>query len=128
MACDRRLARRLHQVRADPPGRTTPSGPWVSTPLELVAGGAAGPLASYVALVDTANGIAVRQPPTAWMFPNVDLTIHLHRQPRGAWTGLDTKVTFGPTGQGLTSTVLHDVEGPVGHASQILTVRPLPGA
>ncbi|MCX4447582.1 thioesterase family protein [Streptomyces sp. NPDC087866] len=104
------------------PGRTTA---WISTPLELVAGETAGPLASYVALVDTANGIAVREQPTEWMFPNVDLTIHLHRQPEGRWTGLDTTVVFGPTGQGLTSTVLHDVNGPVGRAEQILTVRPL---
>ncbi|MGV9434069.1 thioesterase family protein, partial [Nocardia sp. NPDC003648] len=29
-------------------------------------------------------------------------------------------------GQGLTSTVLHDVRGPVGVAQQILTVRPQP--
>ncbi|MFF9244744.1 thioesterase family protein [Streptomyces sp. NPDC014801] len=104
------------------PGRTTA---WVSTPLDLVAGTRVSPLASYLALVDTANGIAVRQPPTEWMFPNVDLTVHLHRPPRGDWTGLDTTVTFGPSGQGLTSTVLHDVDGPVGHAQQILTVRPL---
>ncbi|MER6984771.1 thioesterase family protein, partial [Streptomyces carpinensis] len=105
------------------PGRTTA---WVSTHLDLVAGQTAGPLASYIALVDTANGIAVRQPPTDWMFPNVDLTIHLHRRPEGRWTGLDTTVTFGPTGQGITATVLHDVTGPVGHAQQILTVRPQP--
>ncbi|MFJ9708848.1 thioesterase family protein [Streptomyces sp. NPDC101234] len=105
------------------PGRTTA---WISTPLELVGGVPVGPVASYLTLVDTANGIAARQPPGTWMFPNIDLTVHLHRQPRGAWTGLDTTVTFGPTGQGLTSTVLHDIDGPVGHASQILTVRPLP--
>ncbi|MFD9026850.1 thioesterase family protein [Streptomyces parvulus] len=104
------------------PGRTTA---WVSTGLGLVAGETASPLASYVTLVDTANGIAVRQPPTEWMFPNVDLTLHLHRAPRGRWTGLDTTVVFGPTGQGITSTVLHDVDGPVGHAQQMLTVRPL---
>lgn len=103
------------------PGRATA---WVTTPLDLVAGEPVSALASYIALVDTANGIAVRQPPGAWMFPNVDLTVHLHRRPEGRWTGLDTTVVFGPTGQGITSTVLHDVNGPVGHAQQILTVRP----
>ncbi|MFF1921887.1 thioesterase family protein [Streptomyces sp. NPDC058221] len=103
------------------PGRTTA---WISTPLDLVAGEPVGPLASYIALVDTANGIAVRESPTAWTFPNVDLTLHLHRHPEGRWTGLDTTVVFGPTGQGITSTVLHDINGPVGHAQQILTVRP----
>lgn len=105
------------------PGRTTA---WITTQLDLVAGEPSSALASFVALVDTANGIAVRQPPTAWMYPNVDLTIHLHRRPEGRWTGLDTTVTFGPTGQGLTSTVLHDVSGPVGYAQQILTIRPQP--
>ncbi|MFI2762367.1 thioesterase family protein [Streptomyces echinatus] len=105
------------------PGRATA---WISTGLDLVAGEPSSPLASYVALVDTANGIAARQSPTAWMFPNVDLTIHLHRRPEGRWTGLDTTVTFGPSGHGVTSTVLHDTAGPVGHAQQILTVRPQP--
>ncbi|GAA2606620.1 thioesterase family protein [Paractinoplanes durhamensis] len=104
------------------PGRTSA---WITSELDLVAGEPVGPLATYLALVDTANGIAVRQEPTEWMFPNVDLTVHLHRQPEGRWTGLDTSVTFGPTGQGLTSTILHDVHGPVGSAQQILTVRPL---
>ncbi|MFJ3588124.1 thioesterase family protein [Streptomyces sp. NPDC090231] len=104
------------------PGRTTA---WISTPLDLVAGEPADPVASFVALVDTANGIAVRQPPKAWTFPNVDLTIHLQRRPEGRWTGLDTTVVFGPTGQGITSTVLHDIHGPVGQAQQILTVRPV---
>ncbi|MFF3638596.1 hypothetical protein [Streptomyces sp. NPDC002250] len=98
----------------------------MSSAVGLVAGEPSTPLASYVALVDTANGIAVQQDPEHWMFPNLDLTIHLHRAPRGPWTGLDTTVTFGPSGQGLTSSVLHDVDGPVGHAEQILTVRPQP--
>jgi hypothetical protein len=115
-------------VRPLAPPRPVRATAWISTPHSLVAGQDASPLASYVALVDTANGIAVRQPPTVWMFPNVDLSIHLHRRPEGRWTGLDTTVTFGPTGQGVTSTVLHDVAGPVGHAQQILTVRPLPAA
>lgn len=114
-------------VRPVAPPRPGRAAAWLSTPLDLVAGVPVSPLASYLALVDTANGIAARQSPTAWMFPNVDLTVHLHRQPRGPWTGLDTTVAFGPSGQGLTSTVLHDVDGPVGHAQQILTVRPLPG-
>ncbi|MGD6756821.1 thioesterase family protein [Streptomyces sp. BH105] len=114
----------VRPVAPPQPGRTTA---WIATGLDLVAGEEAGPLASYVALVDTANGIAVRESPTDWMFPNVDLTIHLHRLPEGGWTGLDTTVVFGPTGQGVTTSVLHDPHGPVGHAQQILTVRPQPG-
>ena len=69
---------------------------------------------------------AVREKPREWMFPNLDLTIHLMRRPTGRWLGLDTTVSFGPTGQGLTSSVLHDQEGPLGSVQQTLTVRPIP--
>ncbi len=81
-------------------------------------------------LVDTANGIASRVPPGpgSYMFPNVDLSIHLHREPAGEWLGLDTSVTFGADGIGLTNSVLHDAHGPFGVAAQILTVRQLPEA
>jgi hypothetical protein len=103
------------------PGRATA---WVHTPLQLLEDEASSDLARFVALVDTANGIAVRHSPEEWMFPNLDLTIHLHRQPEGDWVGLDTTVVFGPAGHGLTSTVLHDTLGPVGRAEQILTIRP----
>ncbi len=105
------------------PGRAVA---WVTTPLDLVADEIASPVASYVALVDIANGLGARERPSEWMFPNMDLTIHLHRQPTGHHVGLDTTTTFGPTGQGITSTVLHDPVGPVGYAHQILTVRPAP--
>ncbi len=105
------------------PGRATA---WVTTDLDLVAGETASPLASFIALVDIANGLAARQSPAAWMFPNTDLTIHLHRQPNQGWVGLDTTVTFGPSGQGVTNTVLHDSAGAIGYANQILTVRPTP--
>ena len=98
---------------------------WVRTDVALIQDRQAGPLASYLALVDTANGIAVRASPLEWMFPNVDLTVHLHRLPEGPWVGLDTTVAFGPSGLGLTSTVLHDRRGAVGRAEQMLTVRPL---
>lgn len=103
------------------PGRATA---WVHSPLALVDGVDVAPLASYVALVDTANGLAVRRSPGDWLFPNVDLTIHLHRQPVAGRVGLDTTVVFGPDGLGLTETVLHDEAGPVGRAAQVLTVRP----
>ena len=105
------------------PGRTTA---WISTRLDLLAGEPVSDLARYLALVDTANGIAIRESPKEWLFPNLDLTIHLWRQPRGRWVGLDTTVVFGGHGHGLTSAMLHDLDGPVGRAEQILTVRPAP--
>jgi hypothetical protein len=95
----------------------------VDTALALVDGEEVSTLARYVALVDTANGIGVRESPEEWLFPNVDLSIHLHRQPGEGPVGLDTTVVFGPDGRGVTSSVLHDGTGPVGQAAQMLTVR-----
>jgi hypothetical protein len=68
--------------------------------------------------------MSVRADPAAVLFPNVDLTAHLFDQPRGEWLGLDTTVSFGPTGVGLTTSVVHDEHGPLGTSSQSLTVRP----
>lgn len=99
---------------------------WVSSELPLVAGEPAQPLAEFLKLIDTANGIAVRQPPEEWMFPNVDLTVHLYREPSGVWAGLDTRVAFGPAGIGVTASVLHDAAGPVGAIQQSLTLRRIP--
>jgi hypothetical protein len=111
----------MRAINGPNPGRTRA---WITTPLQLVEGEPTTDLAHFVLLVDTSNGIAVRRPPEEWQFPNVDLTIHLFRQPEGAWVGFDTSVTFGPVGHGLTSTDLYDARGQVGRAAQTLLVRP----
>ncbi|WP_434621465.1 thioesterase family protein [Arthrobacter sp. A5] len=103
---------------------------WVRSPYPMVEGEPTTDLVRLMGLVDTANGIASRVPPGpgSYMFPNVDLSIHLHREPVGEWLGLDTSVTFGTDGIGVTNSVLNDAHGPFGVASQILTVRQLPAA
>ncbi len=101
---------------------------WIRTAIPLLEGEPVSPVAAYLGLVDTANGMNVRLDPREWAFPNVDLTVHLYRTPEGGpgrWLGLDTLVTVGAEGIGLTSTALHDERGPVGRAEQILTIRPM---
>lgn len=97
---------------------------WIRPTLPLLEGEAISPTARALSVVDVANGITARVPPAVAVFPNLDLTVHLFRQPLGEWVGFDTTVSFGATGLGLTSSVLHDTEGPVGTAAQSLTVRP----
>lgn len=104
-------------------GRPGRGRAWVRTPLSLVDGEPVSDLARWVGLLDTANGIATRRSPQEWLYPNVDLTLHLHRQPRGPWVGLDTRVHWGPDGIGQTSSVVSDADGPVGTVEQALTVR-----
>jgi hypothetical protein len=97
---------------------------WVRTPLPLVAGREVSRLASTAGLLDIANGMTVRADPRSVAFPNVDLTAHLLAEPRGAWLGFDTTVSFGADGLGLTHSVIHDETGPIGTSAQLLTVRP----
>jgi hypothetical protein len=111
----------LRSVGAVKPGR---AAAWIRSHVDLVEGEPASDLARLIGLVDTANGLCVRQRIDEWLFPNVDLTVHLLRQPSGDWLGLDTTVVFGPTGHGVTSSVLHDAAGHVGYANQTLTIRP----
>ncbi|MEJ7649556.1 MAG: thioesterase family protein [Nakamurella sp.] len=96
---------------------------WIRTPVGLIDGEPTSRLAGYLGLVDSANGIAVRRSPSEMLFPNTDLTVHLLREPQGDWVGLDTSVNFGSAGIGITSSVLHDVRGPLGIAAQTLTLR-----
>ena len=103
---------------------------WLHSDLPLVAGEPTSDFVRMIGLVDCANGVAGRISPEynldKWIYPNLDLQIHLHRQPAGQWLGVETIQQFGTQGIGLTSSVLHDAQGVFGHAEQILTVRQLP--
>lgn len=96
---------------------------WLRSLVGVVEGVATSEQAGLVGLIDTANGVAVRATPGHVLFPNTDLTVHLFRRPVGVWLGLETEVSFGPDGLGLTSAVLHDIGGPFGRSAQTLTVR-----
>jgi hypothetical protein len=106
---------------ADAPGAASY---WVRTPLTLLADASVSSTARLLGLVDVANGSAVRVAPQRVAFPNLDLGAHLFRAPVGDWMGFQTSVAFGPDGMGLTHSVLHDADGPLGMVSQCLTVRP----
>lgn len=100
---------------------------WVRSLHPLVTPGTFSDVARLIGVADTSNGIASRvEPgPGGYAFPNVDLQVHLYREPRGEWLGLQNSVSFGNDGIGLTSTVLCDLNGAFGRAEQILTLRAL---
>lgn len=114
----------VHTMPGHAPGR---GRAWLRTRHPLLADVPVSDTARLLGLVDTSNGIATRVAPGpgGYAFPNVDLQLHLHREPTGEWLGLQNSVTFGFDGIGLTSTVLHDTTGPFGRAEQILTLRPI---
>lgn len=98
---------------------------WIRTDVALIDGERVSLTARALAIVDIANGLTPRAATEAVAFPNLDLTVHLFESPRGDWLGLDTTVSFGPSGIGLTHSVVHDLHGPIGIVSQCLTVRPI---
>lgn len=119
-------------LKSDPDNRQGKGIVWINTDVEMVTeNGEVKPTSDFVhllGLVDTANGIVPRiyQPDNIeWLFPNLDLQIHMHRLPEGRWLGLETIQQIGHDGVGLTSSILHDVHGAFGHSEQILTVRQL---
>ena len=102
---------------------------WLRSPCTMLDGGEpSSALVRLLGLADSANGVAARLTPEpgSFMFPNVDLSLHIYREPVGEWLGLDSTVTFAGDGVGLTSSVLHDEQGPFGRSEQILTLRPIP--
>ena len=111
------------EARQDADARPGRGRSWLRTRCPLVAGEPDPPVAGFMKLVDTANGLVVREPPGSVFFANVDLTVHFLRRPEAGWVGFDTRVNFGPTGLGETFSVLSDSRGPVGTAAQSLTVR-----
>src|SRR5690625_358107 len=104
------------------PGRGTF---WLCTDIGLIDDAATSPLANAVGLFDFANGMVARANPNDVVFPNVELTAHLLREPIDGPIGFDTRVSFTDHGIGLTHSVLHDEAGPLGSLAQSLTVRPL---
>lgn len=96
---------------------------WVRSAPDLLEGVAVGPIPRLLGLVDIANGLTPRADPGLVMFPNLDLTAHLFREPKGEWFGFDTRVAFGADGRGVTQSTVHDRFGPVATVAQTLTVR-----
>src|SRR5699024_4652576 len=98
---------------------------WLNTEKDMVEGEPTSDFVHLVGLMDTANGIVPRQDSDVfyWAYPNLDLQVHLYRLPTGRGLGLEAVQQLGDDGVGLSSAVLHDVNGPFGRSEQILTLR-----
>lgn len=114
------------EARAKPNRRAGKGIVWLNNPYAMVENHPTSDFVHLMGMVDTANGIVTRQDGEfSWGFPNLDLQIHLYRYPAGQWLGLETVQQYGADGIGLTSSILHDVQGPFGRSEQILTLRKL---
>jgi Thioesterase-like superfamily len=107
----------------DDPWTPGPARVWMRLRHPLVAGVPLTPLARLAATADFGNGVSAVLPFDRFVFINADLSLHLQRQPRGEWIGLDARTLLHGGGMGLAESVLHDVHGPVGRAFQTLVVQ-----
>jgi hypothetical protein len=105
------------------PKQLGPGRVWMRLRHPLVPGQELTALARLAATADFGNGIGAALPFDRFLFINADLSIHLHRAPRGEWIGLDASTLLHDGGSGLAESVLHDLHGPVGRAFQTLVVQ-----
>jgi hypothetical protein len=77
-----------------------------------------------VLLGDSGSGVSSELAWDAWAFLNIDLDVHLLRQPVSEWLMLDSRTRLGADGTGLASTTFRDVTGVVGTGAQTLVVGP----
>jgi Thioesterase-like superfamily len=97
---------------------------WMRMRQPLVAGEEPSPLQRVLAAADSGNGVSATLDWSRFLFINVDLTIHLHRQPSTEWVCLDAITIPERTGLGIADTALYDEAGPIGRAAQTLLIRP----
>ncbi|HEY4810653.1 MAG TPA: thioesterase family protein [Solirubrobacteraceae bacterium] len=108
----------------DTPWALGPARVWMRLRHPLLPGEPLTSLARLAGTADFGNGVGAALPFERFLFINADLTIHLQRQPRGEWIGLNARTLLPTGGSGLAESVLHDVHGPVGRAFQTLVVQP----
>jgi hypothetical protein len=107
----------------DAPGAPGPARVWMRLRHPLLAGEPVSPLARAVATADFGNGVSAVLPFERFLFINADLSLHLQRQPRGEWIGLQARTLLHRGGTGMAESVLHDLDGPFGRAFQVLVVQ-----
>jgi hypothetical protein len=106
-------------------GSFTELGPatvWMRLALPVVAGQTPTPLQRALAAADFGNGVSTTVPWGEFVFINTDLTVYLHRPPRGEWVCLDASSDVDPRGVGVAHSRLYDEHGPIGRSLQALFV------
>jgi Thioesterase-like superfamily len=101
-----------------------PAAAWTRSLCDLVEGEPITPLEHLLVMTDAASGISASLDWRTSTFANVDLTVSLHRPPRGEWLGMDARTVHGGTGAAQAFAVLFDAEGAIGRSAQSLFVEP----
>ncbi|MFN2465975.1 MAG: thioesterase family protein [Candidatus Dormibacteria bacterium] len=99
-----------------------PATCWFRFPTTLVDEDGPSPLQRVMAAADFGNGLSGILDFTSHLYINPDLTVYLHRYPRGEWVALEAVTWVHEHGVGLAESRLWDEEGPIGRSLQSLLV------
>jgi Acyl-CoA thioesterase C-terminal domain/Acyl-CoA thioesterase N-terminal domain len=108
-------------------GERGPATVWARMRYPLVPGEEPSGLERALAVADSGNGISGELDLRRWLFINPELTVHMFRDPEGPWICLDAQSNIAAGGAGLATSVLSDLDGPVGVGAQALLIAPRPG-
>ncbi len=99
-----------------------PATVWMRPKVPLLPGEEVTPLQRVLVAADSGNGVSSPLDWRRYLFINVDLSVHLHRMPRGEWVCLDAVTLPEGEGVGFSDTALFDEDGAIGRAAQTLLV------
>ena len=99
-----------------------PGTVWMRPGAQLVAGEPMSPLQRLLTCVDSASGISSVLPLAEWRFLNTELTVHVLREPVGAWVCVDAATSLGGGSVGLATSDVYDEQGLVARSAQALLV------
>jgi hypothetical protein len=99
-----------------------PSAAWFRLRRPLVGDETPSPLEHLAAAGDFGNGISATLSWDEYMFINPDLTLYVEREPEGEWICLESETRIWAGGIGIAESVLYDMNGRVGRATQALLV------
>ena len=99
-----------------------PATAWFRMRHPLIADEPVSPLTRVLIAADSGNGISATLDWTKWLFINPDLSVYLHRLPRGEWVCLDAVTIPEPSGVGLAASVIWDEQGSIGRGLQSLFI------
>jgi hypothetical protein len=101
-----------------------PSTAWFRLHAPLVAGEPTSHLQLLAAACDFGNGISAMLPRDEFVFINPDLTLYVEREPLDEWICLESRTIIAPHGIATAESVLYDLSGRVGTATQALLIAP----
>ena len=101
-----------------------PATCWMRMRVPLIEGEGPSPLQRVLVAADSGNGISAMLPFDRFLFINLDLSVHLAREPRGDQVCLDARTHIDPGGIGFAASEIWDEHGRIGLGAQSLLVAP----